>query len=228
VRRRSHNGFGGSFSYTYAKSIDNAELGGTGQGRPLIAQDWLNLAAERGLSNFDQRHLFKIEAQYSTGMGLGGGTLLDGWRGAVLKGWTLTTQLTGGSGLPLNPVYPKTVAGTGVTGSIRPDYTGASVYAAPLGLFLNPAALSEPAPGQWGNAGRNSIVGPRQFAINGSIGRTLRLKEGVNADLRLDSNNAINHVTFPAWDTTITGRHFDLPTSANPMRTVQFVLRLRF
>src|SRR6266550_3480777 len=29
-------------------------------------------------------------------------------------------------------------------GSIRPDYTGASIYAAPAGLFLNPAAFKAP------------------------------------------------------------------------------------
>ncbi len=39
------------------------------------------------------------------GMGLGGGTLLGGWQGGLFKDWTLATQITAGSGLPLTPVY---------------------------------------------------------------------------------------------------------------------------
>ena len=140
----------------------------------MIAQNWLNLTAERGLSNFDQRHLLTAQIQYTTGMGLGGGALLSGWQGALFKEWTVMTQLTAGSGLPLTLIYLAAVAGTGVTGSIRPDYTGAPLYAAPAGLFLNPAAYTAPAPGQWGDAGRNSITGPGQLAVNLSLGRTFR------------------------------------------------------
>ena len=64
--------------------------------------------------------------QYTSGVGVGGGTLMDGFRGALLKGWTLTAQLTTGSGLPLTPVFLTSVPGTGVTGSMRGDLTGAS------------------------------------------------------------------------------------------------------
>src|SRR5277367_7526 len=51
---------------------------------PAIAQNWLNLHAERSLSTFDQRNLLNLQAQYTSGEGLGGGTLLGGWRGRVL------------------------------------------------------------------------------------------------------------------------------------------------
>ena len=54
----------------------------------VIAQNWLDLSAERGLSNFDQRHLLAFQMQYTTGQGIGGGTLLSGWRGALFKEWT--------------------------------------------------------------------------------------------------------------------------------------------
>ena len=88
--------------------------------------------------------------QYTTGMGLRGGTLLSGWRGGLFKDWTVATQITAGSGLPQNPIYLAPVEGTGVTGSIRPDYTGASLYAAPPGLYLNPAAYARAAAGPMG------------------------------------------------------------------------------
>jgi len=228
LRRRLHNGLTATAQYTYAKSIDDSALGGRGQGTSVIAQNWLDLSAERGLSNFDQRHLLTLQMQYTTGMGLGGGALLSGWRGALLKEWTVATQITAGSGLPLTPVYLTAVAGTGVTGSIRPDYTGAPLYAAPAGLYLNPAAYVAPAAGQWGDAGRNSITGPGQLAVNVSLGRTFRLKDRFHLDLRFDSTNALNHVTYTSWNTTVTSAQFGLPVAANAMRAVETSLRLRF
>jgi hypothetical protein len=227
LRRRLHTGFTATVQYVFSKSIDDSALGGRNQASPVIAQDWLNLSGERGLSPFDQRHLLTLQTQYSTGMGMHGGTLLSGWRGAAFKEWTLATQITAGTGLPLTPTYLAAVAGTGVTGSIRPDYTGAPLYAAPPGFHLNPAAYAAP-DGHWGNAGRDSITGPGQFVLSASVGRTFRLSDRVSLDLRVDSANAINHVTFPAWNTNITSAQFGLPNIANPMRTVQTTLRARF
>ena len=231
IRRRLHNGITASVNYTYAKSIDNAALGG-GRGGPtaatVIAQDWLDLSAERGLSPFDQRHLVNIQAQYTTGMGLRGGTLVDGWRGRLVKDWTFVSVITAGSGLPLTPIYGAATQGTSVTGSIRANYTGAPLYDAPEGRHLNPAAVAPPLPGQWGNAGRNSITGPSQFNINASMARTFRFTDRVNADFRMDATNVLNHVVFPNWTTVITSSQFGVPSSANPMRSLQATMRVRF
>jgi trimeric autotransporter adhesin len=228
LRRRLRSGFTAELQYTFSKSIDDAALGGRGQGGNLIAQDWLNLRGERSLSNFDQRHLLSLQMQYTTGMGLRGGSLVSGWRGAMFKEWTVSTQVTAGTGLPLTPVYLASVKGTGVTGSIRPDYTGAPVHDAPPGLFLNPAAYAAPPSGRWGNAGRNSITGPNQFTMNASMARTFRLTDRYSADLRIDAANALNHPTFPSWVTVISSAQFGLQNPANAMRSVQTTFRLRF
>jgi trimeric autotransporter adhesin len=228
LRRRLRSGFTATLQYTFAKAIDDAALGGRGQGTAVIAQNWLDLTAERGLSPFDQRHLLNATLQYSTGVGVKGGTLLGGWKGAISKDWTITTQITAGSGTPLTPVYPQAVRGTGMTGSIRPDYTGQDLYDAPDGLHLNPAAVAAPASGQWGNAGRDSITGPSQFSLNGSLSRTFRLSDRWNADFRVDAMNALNHVTYPSWVTMITSAQFGLPATANAMRTLRTTFRLRF
>jgi hypothetical protein len=251
LRRRLHNGFTGILQYTFSKSIDDdAALGGQGATTPpsavtqggsttligppsgspsnfAIAQNWRDLSAERGLSTFDQRHLLSVQLQYTTGMGAAGGTLLSGWRGALLKEWTFSTLTTAGSGLPETPVYLSPVEGTGVTGTIRPEYTGAPLYSAPAGRFLNPAAYIAPLPGQWGNAGRDSITGPAQFTLNASLGRTFRVSDRWNLDLRLDATNALNHVTFTTWN-TIVNTQFGLPAGANSMRSIVTNLRLRF
>jgi hypothetical protein len=198
-------------------------LGGRGQGGNLIAQDWLNLRGERGPSNFDQRHSVTFQGQYSTGVGVRGGALLRGWKGTAFKGWTITTQITTGSGLPETPVYIQAIQGTGST-QVRPDPTGLSLYTAPEGRFLNPLAFSAPAYGHWGTAGRNSIVGPGQFSMNASMSRTFH----ESLDLRLDATNALNHVTFTNWNAVASSSQFGLPTAANNMRSVQATLRWRF
>jgi trimeric autotransporter adhesin len=224
VRRRLHNGITASVLYVYSKSIDDAGLGGKGL---FVAQNWLDLRGERGLSPFDQRHQVTIQGQYTSGMGMRGGTLLSGWRGAVFKEWTVNSQIIVGSGSPLTPIYPGAVPGTGFTNTIRPDYTGASVYAAPPGLFLNPAAYAAPAPGQWGNAGRDSITGPMQFTMIASLGRVFRLTDKLNLEARVDSTNTLNHVTFQSYITQVTPQ-FGLPGPPNGMRTLLTTVRLRF
>jgi len=255
LRRRLRSGFTASLQYTYSKSIDDdSVLGGQGpvatvpttgalagvvsQSTPtaVVAQNWLDLSAERGLSTFDQRNLLNATIQYTTGVGLGGGALMGGWRGKLLKRWTVLGQITAGSGLPQTSIYLAAVPGTGVTGSIRPNLTGASVYDAPAGFHLNAAAYTAPLAGQWGDAGRNSITGPGQFTFNASLQRTFRLKDRYNLDLRVDSTNLLNHVVFTAWNTTLnpgsnpalSSPLFGLPAAANSMRSLQTTMRLRF
>ena len=251
LRRRLRSGFTASVQYTYSKSIDNdSVLGGQGPvapgavpqvlPTPVVAQNWLDLSAERGLSTFDQRNLMNAQIQYTSGVGLGGGALLTGWRGKVLRRWTVLGQIVAGSGLPQTPIYLAAVPNTGVTGSIRPDVTGAPLYKAPAGLHLNPAAYTAPVAGQWGDAGRNSITGPGQFTFNASLARSFRLKDRYNLDLRVDSTNLLNHVVFTSWNTTLNPTSnpssspvansplFGLPAAANAMRSLQTTLRLRF
>ena len=239
LRRRLRSGFTASLQYTYSKSIDDdSVLGGQGpvaagataqsSTAPSIAQNWLDLNAERGLSTFDQRHLLNAQMQYTSGMGLGGGTLLGGWRGRVLKEWTISNQIVAGSGLPETPIYFEAVAGTGITGNVRPDVTGLPINAASPGHHLNPNAFIAPAAGQWGDARRDSITGPSQFSLNASLSRTFRLDQRLNLDFRVDTTNLLNHVVFSGWNTTINSTQFGAPVGTNPMRSLQTTARLRF
>src|SRR5207244_2394924 len=118
-----------------------------------IVQDWRDLNAERAASSFDQRHLLTAQVQYTSGVG-GGGALATGMRGSLLKGWTVTSQLTAGSGLPFTPIVLTSVPGTGVIGTLRADHRAADDMRL-SGYYANPAAFAAPPPGRWGNAGRN-------------------------------------------------------------------------
>jgi hypothetical protein len=228
LRRRLRNGLAASVQYTLAKATDNATaFAGVNLTGSAIAQDWRDLDAEQAPSNFDQRHQVAAQVQYTTGVGVGGGALLDGMKGKLFKGWTVTSQLMTGSGLPVTPVYLVPVPGTGVVGTLRPSLTGAPL-AAPEGYYLNPDAYGRPAPGQWGDAGRNSVTGPAQFNLAAAVARTFQWTERLSLDWRLDASNVLNRETFTGVNTIIGGPQFGLPSQANTPRKIQSTLRLRF
>jgi hypothetical protein len=229
LRRRLRNGLTAMVQYALSKATDDAgAFTGVKLDGSAIAQDWRHLDAEQGPSNFDQRHLLTAQVQYMTGAGVSRGGMLDGIRGTLFNGWTVTSQLTAGSGPPLTPVYLTSVAGTGVTGTIRPNVTSTLLDAVPAGYFINPSAYTAPAAGQWGNAGRNSITGPRQFSFDAGLGRSFLWGDRLTLDWRINATNVLNRVTYATVNTIVGSPQFGLPTLANPMRKLQSSLRVRF
>lgn len=220
LRRRLRGDWSARSQVTWAKSIDNASLGG-GTQPALLAQNWANLAAERGRSNFDQRVTVRLTVDYTF-------RFTNGWRQRLFDEWRFTSDMTTATGLPITPLDPRPLGGTGFVGSLRPDVTGESIYAAPAGLSLNPGAFSQPADGAWGNAGRNIITGPRQFALNASLWRTIRLGDRISADLRINATNPFNNPIFTRWDATLNSLVFGLPVAANAMRSIQLGFEVRY
>ncbi len=227
LMRRLRSGLGGGASYTYSKSIDDA---GTG-GRAVVAQNYLDLAAERALSSFDQRHNFSLHWIYSSGMGLRGGALVNGWKGKLLRDWTFLNTIVFRSGMPLTATAGGTrsvTGGTGVTGIVRADATGLPVRASSTSPYFNTAAFAQPAPGFWGNAGRNTIPGPATFSLNASLGRSFPVSERSAVELRLEANNVLNHVTITSFGTVVGSSMFGIANAAAPMRKLTASLRFRF
>jgi hypothetical protein len=230
LQHRFHNGFLANATYVFSKAIDDAQsLGGRGAAASAYAQDWLDLSAERSLSSFNRTHTLNLLFQYSTGMGTRGGTLINGWKGVLLKDWTLGPSLSLGSGLPETPiVIGRLTSGTGITGTTRAEYLGGPLGAAPDGYGFNPAVFAAPPDGQWGNAGRDIITGPMLFGLNASAARVFRFGERRSMDIRFDGTNVLNHVTWASWNTTYGNSQFGLPTGANAMRSIQATVRFRF
>ena len=229
LRRRLRNGFTASVQYTLAKAMDNAAaFAGATVDSAALAQNWLDLEAEYAPSNFDQRHQIVASVEYTTGAGVVGGTLLDGWKGTLFKDWTFTSQLTTGSGVPFTPIYFSPLGNSGIIGSTRPSLTGLPVDDAPDGAYANAAAFTPPASGEWGNAGRNSLTGPAPFSLNASVARTFRIGDRLNFDWRIDASNVLNIVTYTGVTTLITSPQFGLPTRTNDMRKLRTSFRLRF
>lgn len=230
LQRRFRSGFSWNALYVFSKAIDDAEgIGGRAGLGSTYAQNWLDLSAERSLSSFNRTHTLNLNVQYSTGQGTSGGTLLSGWKGALAKDWTFATTLVAGSGLPETPIIlNRVVTETGVTGTVRADYIGGMLAPVLPGYGFNIDAFAAPLAGQYGDAGRNIITGPVQFNLNASAGRVFRISERRSFDLRFDSTNVLNHVTYASWNTTLGNAQFGLPVSANAMRSIQLTLRFRF
>ncbi|HEY1496889.1 MAG TPA: TonB-dependent receptor, partial [Candidatus Solibacter sp.] len=221
LQRRFRNGISANAVYTYSKAIDNA----------VQAQNYLDTSAERARSNSNRTHVLNFNWQYSTGVGRTGATMVNGWKGALVKDWTFTNAISLSSGLPLTPTVGgirSTTTGTGITGSLRASATGLPVNDAPAGEPFNFAAFTLPAAGQWGDAGRNTITGPVQFGLNASLGRVFRIGERKSIDLRFDATNALNHVTFRSFNTTIGSNNLGLLSGPSNMRSMMATLRFRF
>ena len=215
VRRRLRQGLMAVANYTFSKATDDAAAFTTADlNGAAIAQNWLDLGAERAPSSFDQRHLLTAQVEYA-------GT-------ALLRNWVFTSQLSVGSGLPSTPLFLTSLAGTGLTGALRASYTGAPIDDAPPGYYVNPAAFTAPAQGQWGTAGRNSITGPAQFSLNVGITRTFLLSSRWSMDWRTDATNVLNRVTYSGINTIVGSPQFGLPNRANAMRKLLSSLRVRF
>jgi hypothetical protein len=228
LRWRLHRGLAASVQYTLSTAKDNATaFAGVNVSGGAIAQDWRNLDGEEARSSFDQRHQVVAQGQYTTGLGAGGGALMEGTKGKLFKGWTVAGVLTTGSGLPFTPVYLAPVAGTGVTGSLRPSLTGQSLDA-PSGRYLNPAAYAAPAAGQWGTAARHSETGPAVFSFDASIARSFQWTQRLTFDWRFDATNVLNRETYTGVNAIFGGSQFGLPNVANAPRRLLSTMRLRF
>ena len=129
LMRRFRGGISMNARYTFSKSIDDASsFGGVGG---TVAQNWLDLAAERGLSSFDRRHVFNMSWVYTSPFGNPNSRFASsGWAGRLLRNWSLSGGITAESGIPLTArvlgIGAGALAQTGGTGSERADSTGAA------------------------------------------------------------------------------------------------------
>jgi hypothetical protein len=217
LRRRLLSGMQWTATYTLTKATDNASsfqgFGGA------VAQNWLDLDAERATSSFEQRHSFRYQFNYNSGQGIGGGALRTGWRGKLLNGWTTNWNVTANSGTPRSPIYRVTSV-AGVTGTVRASLTGQPIDGGSDGYYANPDAFAPPAPGTWGNAPRNSIRGPGQFTVGAGASRSFQLKNRYSLNWAINATNVFNRVTYSTIDTTVGSGQFGLATATNPMRRI--------
>ncbi len=214
--------------YAHAESAidDVGTAGGRGQGGALVAQNWLDLEAERAHSSGIRANTLNMQMQYSTGQGAQGGAFMKGFKGTLFREWTFTATSAVASGAPETPtVVSRALGGTGITGTLRAFYWGGPVF---IDGQLNPAAFTAPPNGQYGNAGRNIIDGPDMFSLNGSAERTFRVGERRSINLRFAANNMPNPLVCGSWNTTVGSTQFGALQAPSAMRDLTATLRFRF
>ncbi|MBV9500164.1 MAG: hypothetical protein JO138_12395, partial [Acidobacteriaceae bacterium] len=167
------------------------------------------------------------------------------------------------SGLPFNPTVgatnsPGTLSGGPNGGSLYPDVIGnPNVSNQSINNWFNtcttlldgtnfPAgctnpAWAVPAPGHFGNAGRNILRGPGIQDVDFSLGKNFKLplpRETGNLQIRFDALNGLNHPNFDLPGTSIgtsgagviTGTTGNYNTTNNSFgqRTIQLGARFSF
>ena len=195
--KRFSHGFQANWAFTWSKSED------TFSGTPDVQNR--NLA--KSISSLDQPLVMRIGFTYTTPK-IGPKALSIATRDWMLNAFTYYS-----SGTPLAaPVanatgYPSTIA-TGTMNNVtfqtgqNQIRTGQPLYLTDLNchcfdpnktFVLNPAAWTNPAPGQYGGATYyNDFRGQRRPTENFGIGRQFRLKERVTMSIRAEFNNILN------------------------------------
>ena len=200
--RRFSQGVSVIGSYSWTKSIDTTS-GIRNQGYDtLYPQNSYCLACERGLSAFDTRHRMVTSVLYDLPVGRDKQLKINNpAANAIIGGWELGGILTLQSGMPGYPTIGGVDnASTAEGGYDRPNATGASPYLSnpTPSRYWNLAAFTEAPPGQFGNAGRNSLEGPGIIGFDAEVHKEFHMpfKEGHILQFRFEAFNVLNH---PNW-----------------------------
>ncbi|HEY6274431.1 MAG TPA: TonB-dependent receptor [Terriglobales bacterium] len=231
VRKRMRHGLSFGGTYIFSKSIDDASS--IGGGATVVAQNAFDVAAERGLSSFNQTHRFTADYYYELPVGKEKKWLNnDSWAQKLFGGFAWSGNIMLASGFPFSPRIfgnPSDL-NRGVTGAARPDLVpGQSIQISNPGIndWFNVNAFIAPA-GPFGDAGRNIIIGPGTISVNMALSKTIQIREMQSLELRLTANNVFNHANFTSIDTTLGSPTFGQVVAAGAMRTTQVTARYRF
>jgi hypothetical protein len=101
------------------------------------------------------------------------------------------------SGNPFNVVLATTGV-NGQTNTVRPNLIGPVNYGNQFGQWiLNPGAtFATPAPGTFGNLGRNAFVGPNFKNLDFALIKNTKITERFTAQLRADAFDLFNHPNY--------------------------------
>jgi hypothetical protein len=231
-RKRMQKGLSLGSTYTFSKSIDNASS--IGGGATVVAQNDLDLAAERGLSSFDQRHRLSVDYSYELPFGEGRHWLTNSSKPLerILGAWTWTGSFTYASGTPFTARVLNNVADVsrGTNGTLRADLTGKPIALADptVAEWFNTAAFTKPPDGQFGDAGRNTIIGPGSLVFNMSMAKSFPMQDMKNLEVRVDATNVFNTPRFTGIDTVVGSPTFGRVISVGASRRLQMTARYRF
>lgn len=233
AEKRASHGLYFLSSFTYSKAIN--DLPEICCAAPF-AQNSYNLAAERGRADFDQTLRWVLSFDYEIPFGGNHSHADNRALNAVLGGWHIGGIYTLASGFPFSAYQNDDPSNTGTQGIPRPDQ-----------LRNGNLSRGQRTPARWfdidafsvlpddafafGNAGRNTLVGPGQNVFDWSLRKEFAITERQRLEFRAEFFNAFNHPNFSQPDNFIddgpdvAGR---ITSIAIPMRQIQFGLKYRF
>jgi hypothetical protein len=237
ANQRVSRGLQFNASYTWSHSIDDVSRNNEG----LFVQDSNNIGESRGSSDFDARHRFVGNAIYD----------LPFTRNRLVSGWQIAPIVTVQTGNPFTIVLASATI-TGAANTVRPNINGpVQVSGNPFGQWIvNPSAtFSLPAPGTFGDLGRNTVYGPGFADVDLALIKNTKLTERLNLQFRADAFDLFNHPNFgqpgpvaangatiitispttgvPSSFSTISSTRFPTADSGSS-RQLQLALKLRF
>jgi hypothetical protein len=213
-------------SYTLSKSMDDTSAFLASDGDDNTPQNSRDLAAEWGASSFDVRQRFVFTGSIATPAG--GVPVL-------LRNWQASAVFTAQSGRPFTPRVSVDNSNTGNVGG------GTFAYDRPNVVPVSSTSL--PPPGArtyggdtfvvapqytFGNAGRNSLVGPSYATLDAMISRRVQLPRRQQLSLRLELFNALNRKNLQLPDSFVDRVTFGQSLAAYAPRQVQLAARFTF
>lgn len=220
AEKRFSQGLSFLSSYTFGKMIDDTAS-------PQIQN---NRRLERALSDFHNTHRFTASSVFELPVGAGRRFLssVSGAGGKLLSGWEVSSILIARSGQPLTPSVTTDRSGTGNFRD-RPNVVGDWRISAPtVQRWFNTAAFALPALGTFGNAGRNSLIGPGMWNFDFSLIKNTKLDESRSVQFRAEFFNAFNHPTFVQPNAQANSTSFGRIFSAELPREIQFGMKFLF
>jgi trimeric autotransporter adhesin len=206
----------------------------SGGGAANVAQNPFNLSAERGLSSFNQTQKFSADYLWELPFGHDKHWLTENtpWR-AIFGDWQWSGDWTFASGLPFTPRFVNDVndVNAGTNGTLRPDLVpGQSVSLSnpSIAEWFNTSAFVAPPSGQYGDARRNSIIGPGSKVFDMAFTKIFPMKESRLLEFRAQATNIFNMVNYSSIDTSVTSPTFGRVTAAGAMRAITITSRFRF
>lgn len=226
-------------SYTYSKAITNApqfrNAGGVGGAENSPPQNSYDLSAERGLASFDLRNRWTSTAVYDLPFGKSGLWLKDGWASKLAGGFEMSGILTVQSGFPFTVNLKGDTANVGAgTGGIyvRPNVVGTSQYLSSsqqsTAEWFNTADFANPGAGNFGDLGRNTLIGPSMVDLDLVLQKNISILERVKLQIRAEFFNALNHSNYNIVDRIFNDPAFGAVQSQLDPRQLQFGIKLIF
>lgn len=230
LTRRLDSGFSALVGYTLSKSTDKGSGIRTLNGDALFPQNSNCFECELGLSIFDVRHRFVSSILYELPFGDGKPLLQSGVGAAVLGGWQISTIISASSGFPRDPATGTNRSNTGTTN--RPNRVpGQDPNDGPKTIqqWFNTAAFVDQPLYTYGDAVRNSIIGPGIFNFDMSILRNFNLPRNTGLQLRFEAFNVFNQ---PVWGdpntSVLSAQYGTINYTRKPMRELQFGVKFNF